>query len=77
MENIKNKVIEIEDYYGNTIMYFEIDKEGNITTFGDCEIADIDDDYILETNKELVRIQSTITDKEENDYELWKSKMYY
>ena len=58
MENILNKVIEIEDYNGNTIMAFEIDEKGNIKQMADCSIADEDFDYIFNTNKNLIRIQA-------------------
>ncbi len=58
MENILNKVIEIEDYNGDTIMVLEIDDKGNIKQMQDCSIADIDGDYIFNTNKELIRIQA-------------------
>ena len=47
MENILNKVIEIEDYNGNTIMALEIDEKGNIKQMQDCSIADMDGDYIF------------------------------
>ena len=58
MENILNKVIEIEDYNGNTIMAFEIDEKGNIKQMADCSIADEDFDYSFNTNKNLIRIQA-------------------
>lgn len=58
MENIVNKIIEIEDYNGNTIMAISIDKNGNIDNMLNCNIADIDDDYLFNTDKELIRIQS-------------------
>lgn len=58
MENIVNKIIEIEDYNGNTIMAISIDKNGNIDNMLNCSIADIDDDYLFNTDKELIRIQS-------------------
>lgn len=57
MENILNKVIEIEDYKGNTILSFEIDCNGNIIQYENGEIADIAEDYVFNSNKELVRIQ--------------------
>ena len=57
MEDIKNKVIEIEDYNGNTLMAFEIDEKGIIIKFDNCEIADIDENYIFWTKKDLMRIQ--------------------
>ena len=47
--NILNKIIEIEDTNGNTIMKLNINKNGEIVEFLNCEIADI------ETNK--IRIQ--------------------
>lgn len=55
--DIINKVIEIEDYYGNTIMAFEIDKEGKIIKFLNCNIADIENDYIFNSDKDLIRLQ--------------------
>lgn len=58
MDNILNKVIEIEDYNGNTIMAISIDENGNISELQNCSVADTDDDYIFNTNKELIRIQA-------------------
>ena len=58
MKNVVNKIIEIEDYNGNTIMAISIDKNGNIDNMLNCNIADIDDDYLFNTDKELIRIQS-------------------
>lgn len=55
--NIKNKIIEVEDQKGNTILAFEVDENGNIIAFANGEVADIDVDTFFETNKELVRIQ--------------------
>ena len=57
MENVVNKIIEIEDYNGNTIMAISIDKNGNIDNMLNCSIADIDGDYLFNTDKELIRIQ--------------------
>ena len=56
-ENITDKVVEIEDYYGNTIMAFETNKYGKIIKYDNCDIADIDSDYIFDTDKDLMRIQ--------------------
>lgn len=56
MENVVNKIIEIEDYNGNTIMAISIDKNGNIDNMLNCSIADIDGDYLFNTDKELIRI---------------------
>lgn len=58
MENVVNKIIGIEDYNGNTIMAISIDKNGNIDNMLNCSIADIDGDYLFNTDKELIRIQS-------------------
>ncbi len=58
MESIINKVIDIEDDNGNTLMAIEIDKNGKIIKFIDCEIADITDDYLFNTDKDLIRLQS-------------------
>lgn len=58
MENVVNKIIEIEDYNGNTIMAISIDKNGNIDNMLNCSIADIDNDYLFNTDKELMRIQA-------------------
>lgn len=60
MENLKNKVIEIEDYNGNTIMAFNIDKNGNIRDFYNCNVADVDNDFIFNTKKNSIRIQQEI-----------------
>ena len=56
-ENITDKVVEIEDYNGNTIMAFETNKYGKIMNYDNCDIADIDSDYIFNTDKDLMRIQ--------------------
>ena len=58
MENVVNKIIEIEDYNGNTIMAISIDKNGNVDNMLNCSIADIDGDYLFNTDKELMRIQA-------------------
>ena len=58
MENVVNKIIEIEDYNGNTIMAISIDKNGYIDNMLNCSIADIDGDYLFNTDKELMRIQA-------------------
>lgn len=57
MENVINKVIEIEDNNGNTIMAIEIDENGKIVKYLFCEIADEDSDYIFNTDKNLIRLQ--------------------
>ena len=46
MDNIKNKVIIIEDSFGNYLCSIAIDDDGNIKDYNDCEIADTYDDGI-------------------------------
>lgn len=60
MENVNviSKVITIEDSNGDSIMSFEIDILGNIIRMENCNVADIDYDYIFDTNKELIRLQA-------------------
>lgn len=57
-ETILDKAIEIEDYNGNTIMGFLVGADGKIEKYYDCDIADEDDDYLFNSGKNLVRIQS-------------------
>lgn len=59
MENISiiNKVIEIEDNKGNTILAFQTNEKGELIKFLNCDVADLDEDYLFETDKELIRIQ--------------------
>ena len=67
---MKNKVIEIEDYYGNTLMSFIVDEKGNITNENNCSVADITDDYIYNSDRELIRVQSddmNLTQNEETE----------
>lgn len=63
-ENILNKVIEVEDYNGNTLMSFMVDSEGDIIRMQDCSVADVDSDYIFDSDKDLIRIQSEVEDIE-------------
>lgn len=60
MENILNKVIEIEDNEGNTILAFMVDDKGNIKEIEGGNIADEDVDYIFNTEKNLIRIQQDL-----------------
>lgn len=57
-ENILNKSIDIEDSNGNTIMAISIDKEGNIIKLFNCNVADIEEDYMFNTDKDLIRLQA-------------------
>jgi len=45
-QDVFNKEIQIEDAHGNTIMSFTITPEGLLGNFNNCEIADIDEDFI-------------------------------
>lgn len=56
---MKKITIEIENYNGNTLMAFEVNENMQITKFLGCEIADIDGDYIFNTDNDLIRIQAT------------------
>lgn len=55
--NILDKVISVEDANGNTILSFRIDNKGNIIEYNNGDVADVDNDYIFNTDKELIRIQ--------------------
>ena len=56
---MKKVTFEIEDYYGNRICAFMIDlKDKNIITETiDCDLADIEDDDIFDTNNLKIRVQ--------------------
>lgn len=56
--NVLNKVITIENYNGDSVMTIEIDEKGNIIRMEDCSVADLDNDYIFCTKKELIRLQA-------------------
>lgn len=47
--------IQIEDFYGNTIMDFTINNDLDVVSMNECEIADKDED---ETGRPIVRLQS-------------------
>ena len=52
--------IEIEDYYGNTIGAFVVDKNidfGNFKQLRNFEVADVDNDYIFNMCEKLIRVQ--------------------
>ena len=51
-------VFEIEDYYGNTVMAFAVDKKGNVVKTENCNLADVGGDYIFDTDAPLYRIQA-------------------
>lgn len=59
---MKNTTVEIEDRNGNTIMAFIVGEDSfgklNVLDLKDCNIADIDNDYIFDTENELFRIQA-------------------
>jgi len=58
-------IIEIEDYNGNTLCYFRIKgtkKEDIVTDLNQCDVADCESDYLLNTDEPLLRIQ--VSDEE-------------
>ena len=64
-------IIEIEDYYGNTIGYFRIKntkKEDIIDMLNNFEIADIESDYLCNTDEPLIRVQSTFKELRFGDF---------
>lgn len=66
MDTILDRVVEVEDYNGNTIFSFRVDDKGNIVDYSNMSVADIDNDYIYNTDKELIRLQqeeNTLYDK--------------
>ena len=70
--NVLNKVIEIENDNGDTIMAIEIDNEGNIINYNECEIADIEEHSVsFDKDKDTIRLQ-----KVEIVNELWKDSVY-
>ncbi len=57
----KKIIFEIESYEGCTMMAFEVTINGDeveITKTMDCNHADVDADYIFDTESDLYRIQS-------------------
>lgn len=51
--NILNKIVAIEDCFGNVLFKFTINKDGNIIDMEDCSIADEE----IENEKLILRIQ--------------------
>lgn len=60
MENfhVLNKVITIENYNGDSAMTIEIDELGNIILIEDYSVVDINNDYIFNIKKELIRLKA-------------------
>lgn len=56
---MKKITIDVEGYWGSTIMSFSIDENFNIENLNNCSIADEDGDYFNGFDK-LIRIQSDI-----------------
>ncbi len=61
---MKKFSFEIENDNGGTMMAFEVSinetGELNVTQTQNCNLADVDDDYIFNTDNQLFRIQSDI-----------------
>ena len=51
-----NAIIEFEDTNGNTLASIKI-KFGKIVELKGCEFADCDEDYLHESDYELIRLQ--------------------
>lgn len=49
--------IQIEDFYGNTLMDFTINSHMEVVSSAECEVAEIEDDG--PRNRKIIRIQST------------------
>ncbi len=45
-QDVFNKELQIETHNGTRIMSFTITPEGLLENFNNCEIADIDEDFI-------------------------------
>ena len=56
MFETNNSVLSIENRNGETILAIEIEN-GKIKRIANGSVADLDEDYIFNTNKELIRIQ--------------------
>lgn len=53
-------IIEIEDTDGNTLCHFRVKgtkKEDIVTDLNKCSLADVESDYLTNTNEPLLRIQ--------------------
>lgn len=57
MESILGKVLCIENILGDTIMAVEVDDNGHIKQYKNCNIADVDNDYEFFTSKPMIRLQ--------------------
>lgn len=51
--------VEIEDDNGNTQLAFKTEEKMEIDKIKDGEIADVEGDYIFNTEDDLIRIQPT------------------
>jgi hypothetical protein len=56
MFKTNNSILSIENRNGETILAIEIEN-GKIKKVANGSVADITEDYIFDTNKELIRIQ--------------------
>lgn len=64
MIKIKKFSFEIENSSGGTMMAFEVSVnekgELDVTKLQDCSLADVDGDYIFNTDNQLFRIQCDV-----------------
>lgn len=49
--------VEVENGDGDPILAFQIE-DGEVTETKNCDVADIEGDYIFQTDNELIRIQA-------------------
>ena len=57
---IKMTIIEVEDTKGNTLCYFRVKdtkEEDIIEDLHNCNLADVESDYLMNTDEPLLRIQ--------------------
>lgn len=74
-KEINRVSFEIEHYNGNTYMSFmlSIKEDGTVEVINerDCSLADVDGDYIYDTDNSLYRIQADEPIDEDTFEEIW------
>lgn len=73
-KEIKRVSFEIEHYNGSTYIGFmlSIKDDGSVDVIktSDCDLADVDGDYIFDTDNELFRIQAEVPISEQTYEEI-------
>ena len=71
----KKIVVEIEHYNGDTYMSFilSINEDGNVDIINprNCSLADVDNDYLYDTENSLYRIQADEPITEDEFENIW------